>query len=57
LPERDVAPSKQSRQQPVPQLHDYFATDEDERRDSDRNQEKPSSLLHIDFPHVPKNSS
>jgi hypothetical protein len=52
-----MSPPEQSRQQPVPQLHDYFATDEDERRDSDRNQEKPSSLLHIDFPHFPKNSS
>jgi hypothetical protein len=42
-----MSPPEQSRQQPVPQLHDYFATDEDERRDCERNQEKPSSSLHI----------
>lgn len=49
LPESDVPPSKKSRKQPIPELHDYFATDENERRDSERNQEKPSSPLHIDF--------
>ena len=51
LPEGDLAPAEQRRQQPIPQAQDYFAADEDKqdhRQDGQRSKENPF-LCHVEF--------
>jgi hypothetical protein len=40
LPEGNLAPAEEHRQQPVPQVHDYFTADEDEKRYSQKRQRR-----------------
>jgi hypothetical protein len=54
LPEGKLAPSEERRQQPIPQMHHYFAADEDkERNPQDRRRSYPKqspSPVHVQFP-------
>jgi hypothetical protein len=51
LPEGDLAPAEDGGQQPIPQLHHYFAAEGDKQQESadrQRSQEKESlSYLHL----------
>ena len=51
LPEGDLAPAEERRQQPVPQMHHQFAADEDKNRDrQDRQWSHPNPfLIHVEF--------